>query len=1160
MISICQWNINGLTCDKLIEIQPHLNKLDADIIILSETWLKPNVTFNVDLTGYKSLNFPRPCKHRKARRNSGGLLIYIKDYLSPLTECTKKSSDRVWIKLKQTSSMVENDIHICATYIPPHASSSYSLNEPPWTDLQREIIHFDKMGPVVLIGDLNARIGDFQPNPNGKFNRVFKDKTVNSYGLDLMSICTGSDLLICNGTLPPDNATGDYTCHTANGSSCVDYAIVNSHLVSKIKSFCINKLETFSDHCPIVLTLSTGSKYPEHSKHSVQFLTNQLYKDLTDRLDVDTANYQNRFPPKLKWFKENKNKFLDTLKQCPPTSNTPLLTLDTNKMVTSFTEKIIQHAIDSGFAKVPSTSESHPSKRLYHRKHPFQWFDDDCKIKKKEVFSKLAAWRKNPSNQDLQNAYHNSKAAWKKLIRTKKGIALQKWNTEILKKARSNPKTFWNAVNLNSKPKADNNISCSEWEQYFSQLYSSTPPHQTENNYQLTDPISPDQTNTLRANPSISQEPDISTEEISSAISNLKGGKAPGIDLITNEVLKSLPLSWIESLQKIFNAILQSGEYPSIWAESIIKPIHKSGNREVPSNYRGISLISCLGKLFTAILRDRMITWAQDLHLLPEEQFGFQKGKRTSDSIFVLHTLAKRQRFLKKKLYCCFVDLRKAFDSISHHLLWSKLKALNLDPQILKLLQSYYSKSRSCVQGSQGCTKFFATEKGVKQGCNLSPLLFSLYIHDLPKHLHSSEDKLPYFPSTCLLFADDIVLFTDDPRKLQNQINSLHLYCWHKYLEINSDKTKILVFGQKSTSVTDSWEIGSKSLEIVNKYKYLGTWLCWNCDYKECVSQINKKANKSLCNLQTKIVSLGITNVNILLTLFNTLIKPILIYNSEIWGLDDVHQLEKIQCKYLKFVLRVSNSSVNTAVLAETGTPPLSHDCVSAVLKYFYRITSPDTSFLIRQACEISNGLNSIDYTSWIHRVKTKLLHLGFNLDFVSPSREAVLSRLHDQTIQQFRSDIDCTQGLTPSGGSKLRTYRLIKPNTFEPEPYLSMISNPMVRQAVTKFRISDHKLAIEIGRHCRPPKPVEDRTCSLCNSQSVEDEIHFLIHCSAYDFIRFNLFQLATNLNHNFRSLSSTDKFIFLMRNKNKSIIERTSNFIHKAMQHRYSLMSPNI
>ena len=185
-----------------------------------------------------------------------------------------------------------------------------------------------------------------------------------------------------------------------------------------------------------------------------------------------------------------------------------------------------------------------------------------------------------------------------------------------------------------------------------------------------------------------------------------------------------------------------------------------------------------------------------------------------------------------------------------------------------------------------------------------------------------------------------------------------------------------------------------------------------------------------------------------------------------------------------------------------------------------------------------------------------KLLHMGSNPDFVSPTREVVLSRLHDQTLQQLRSDIDCMQGLTPSGGSKLRIYKVIVPKTYKPEPYSSVISNPMVRQAVTKFRISDHKLSIEI----RPPKPVEDRTCSLCNSQSLEDEIHFSIHCSAYDFIRFNLFQLATNLNLNFQPLFSTDKFIFLMCNKKKSIFQRTSNLTYKAMHHRYSLLYPSI
>ena len=1114
VISICQWNINGLTCDKLVEIQPYLQQLNADIIILSETWLSPNISFTVDLIGYKSLNFCRPCKHKKARRNSGGLLIYIKDYLSQMAKCIKVSTDRVWIKLQQTTTIIKNDIYICATYIPPHASSSYYLNDPPWPDLQRELSHFNKLGAVILIGDLNARIGGFQSNLTGHLKRTYKDQIVNSYGAELMSLCTGFDLSICNGTFPPDNVAGECTCHTASGSSCIDYAIVNGYLTSAIKSFHVNNLEVFSDHCPILLTLSTGESKPQYTNQSPHYLANELSKDLLKRLDIATSNHLIRNPPKLKWIGENITKFIDTLKRCPPELPiNPSSISDIDETVTFFTEKIIQHAIASGFAKVPTSTEALSSKKSLYPKQ--SWFDNECKQKKKEVLSKLSSWRKKPINQDLRKAYHNTKAAWKRLIKSKKFMASRKWNAEILKKAKSNPKSFWNTINTSAVSKAvDNNISCSEWEQYFSKLYSATSdssPQVDSSPSQHSDSSSTPIISDPRTNSPMNQEPDISTDEIELAISKLKCGKAPGTDLLTNEVLKSLPPSWLDLLQVIFNAILRSGEYPSTWAESIIKPIYKSGNRNDPSNYRGISLISCLGKLFTAIIRDRMSTWAENSNLLPEEQFGFQKGKRTADAIFALHTVAEKQCSLKKKLYCCFVDFRKAFDSVCQPLLWSKLEALNLNPQILSLLKSYYSKSRSRVAGSHGhMSNFFTTEKGVKQGCNLSPLLFSLYISDLPRLLNSLEVNLPFFPSPCLLFADDVVLFTDNPKKLQDLINSLCFYCRQQHLDINSNKTKILVFGQKPKLIADSWEVNSQRLEIVTKYKYLGTWLCWKCDFKDCLSKTYDRAHKPFCQLQAKIASLGITDFNVLLFLFKALIKPILMYNAEIWGLYDAHVLDKIQYKYLKYVLRVSHSCVNSAVLAETGSVPLLFDCESATLRYFYRLTSPNTPFLTRKALEISIGLSSSGYNSWMSRVKRKLLHLGFNIDFILPTPDEVLSRLHDQVSQKLRADINSTQGSTPSGGNKLRTYRLIKSNTLEPESYLSVISNPTVRQAFTKLRISDHKLSIETGRHCKPPKPLEDRTCPLCNSQSLEDEIHFLIHCSAYRQLRSTLFEVA--------------------------------------------------
>ena len=117
---------------------------------------------------------------------------------------------------------------------------------------------------------------------------------------------------------PPDNVAGECTCHTASGSSCIDYAIVNGYLTSAIKSFYVNNLEGFSDHCPILLTLSTGESKPQYTNQSPHFLANALSKYLLERPDVATSNHLIRNPSKLKWIRENiNNQFIDTLKRCP---------------------------------------------------------------------------------------------------------------------------------------------------------------------------------------------------------------------------------------------------------------------------------------------------------------------------------------------------------------------------------------------------------------------------------------------------------------------------------------------------------------------------------------------------------------------------------------------------------------------------------------------------------------------------------------------------------------------------------------------------------------------------------------------------------------------------------------------------------------------------
>ena len=162
------------------------------------------------------------------------------------------------------------------------------------------------------------------------------------------------------------------------------------------------------------------------------------------------------------------------------------------------------------------------------------------------------------------------------------------------------------------------------------------------------------------------------------------------------------------------------------------------------------------------------------------------------------------------------------------------------------------------------------------------------------------------------------------------------LYCTDNKLQVNSSKTKILVIGQNPKCVDNHWFINNENLEIVAKYKYLGIWFNWNCNFKDNMSCILTEANRSLYLLQTKIISLNITDFNVLHHLFSSLIKPIVLYGAEIWGLYDIASLESILMKYYKFALRVSPTSSNVAILSECGIHNIAYHCLHLAFKYYY--------------------------------------------------------------------------------------------------------------------------------------------------------------------------------------------------------------------------------
>ena len=338
-------------------------------------------------------------------------------------------------------------------------------------------------------------------------------------------------------------------------------------------------------------------------------------------------------------------------------------------------------------------------------------------------------------------------------------------------------------------------------------------------------------------------------------------------------------------LTSAFNYVFNNGEVPESFQKSIIFPIFKKGDPDCPSNYRGIAFLNAETKVLTGILLERLTKWAQMNHILTEHQSGFRKGYSTVDNIFCIDSMAKLMIHKGRKLYCFFIDLKAAFDLIVRTLLFSKLSHLGVSTKFLKVLESLYANNTAVVWDGNDTSKPFTTSIGVKQGCLLSPLLFSLFLNDLPNAV-SGGITINGININALMYADDIVLVAETPEALQRMINRMVDYCNKWSLTINIDKSKILIF-QKHTrrrKREEKWSIGSTEIEVVKNYKYLGVWFSPSGNFKDHLKQKLVAARTAICSTWRQLLS----NRKILHSskykIYEATVRTIMFYAAQVWG------------------------------------------------------------------------------------------------------------------------------------------------------------------------------------------------------------------------------------------------------------------------------------
>ena len=1108
-----------------------------DIIFLSETWTHKDS--KTDINGFSSFHFPRTFIHKKAKRSSGGIIIYYRNSLKSGIKCIRSFNDVIcWIKLDKDFYHVEKDIYLCATYIPPEMSMYYKvINVNLFEKLEEDISYFSGKGQVIIMGDLNSRIAnspDFidldrvlpfenidSYNVDKHLPRTSMDKIHNSFGHMFLDLLKSTRLRVLNGRLFYDKDVGKYTCMNKQGCSVIDYVCAFESDFNIFNSFNVEDFNEFSDHAPITFSLNTC-------------------------LHVTAPSLENTFVYSyVQWNDSMKEQFKsDVYSQV---ANLQELTYSlgveaTQTEVNSVVEQFANLLHNTGKPYFEKKGIIDQRSGFVNRVH-CQWFNDECKAMRQVYKTALKAFNICKSDVNRHNLCKH-KLAYKQCITRNKRQFYRNEGIKLKQMKTQNPRQFWKTIKSKRQTNVSKDISPTQFYDYFKKIAHG------ENSEFVNENVDSFMSNCeTEMNQNVYQELNktITLDEVKAAISNLKRNKASGIDNMLNEYFIELFDVIGELLVHIFNVIFNTGNFPKIWSDGIIAPLHKKGNINDENNYRGITLLSCFGKLFTTILNCRLSEWSKQYDIVSDAQFGFKQNHSTVDAIFILHSIINQNFVNKKRLYCAFVDFSKAFDLVYLNGLWYKLINLGVTGNMIKLLMSMYSQVRSCVRHMNEITDFFTCAIGLRQGEILSPFLFSLYINELEMKMHDNLyggitiNELSIY---LLFYADDTVILSNSICGLQSSLDILYDYCKEWNIHVNISKTKTIVFRKSGkTKANERWKYGDEYVENVNDFNYLGVILSYNGSFIKHEKYIADKGLKAMhcmfANLATKAHNIA---VDIFIGLFDTYVNPVLSYGAQIWGFRNACEIEKVHRKFLKRLLGVNSNVNNDVIYGELGRFPLFINRYVNIVKYWFKLLYSENCIL--REVYLSLERNCTNSVNWVSNVKDILQRYGFNEVWMYPYSVEINTflslfkqRIRDTYITEWKTSIESS--------TRLRLYREIK-DEFILENYLINIINPKIRKALTKLRCVSHSLQIEIGRRGVNRCEYRQRLCKYCNLNDIEDEFHFLLICPLYKTERISY------LKQYFWKEPSMYKCVQLLKNKNVDIQINLAKYVSHAFDKR--------
>jgi len=1094
VIKIAFNNLRGLK-SKNLDVKHFITSNNIQITGLVETFLKEH-----DQVKIKGYNWVGKNRKKDFKKSQGGIGFLIKDNIQIVDDNVLESKidsyERLWIKVQLNES--PDSTYFIATAYFPCEGTDRPLTDEIYVCLMSEILQIqqhDEDAKIIVMGDFNGKIGN---NPRNE------DKDVDYNGNGLLDLCDATDLTILNLS---DKCTGVYTWFRNHQKGVLDYICVSQSVLDIFDSMLIDEQAEFhlgSDHNMLLVDLKQNISN-DHRKSS--------NKTVNENLIWNIKNDQNWEP----FQKLLSSKFTDW----------DPINMSANEAWNNWKDKVIFAAKESIGTK---------TKKKYGK----QWFDSDILAAinaRKQACRDHRNYTKKSGHEEfdsqvrdsLWDNYQKKRIDCKSLIKQKIMQMRVDRCSEIMKKGGPQSKDFWsqlkggkpiNKVTSIVIPGTNQTTSDKEVMKTSIMMYYNT---LGKMNHNLRNDNDENDIHTHFVNDQfIDVNQDItynkidklslSIEDVLESISNCKNNKSPGSDMITNELLKNGGNAMASSLFKLFKRLSILECIPDQWNEGIIVPIFKKGDARNLDNYRGITLTSCVSKVYNRILAQTVSKFVEDNNILTDIQGSFRKDRRCEDHVFTLKSICATRKAEGKNTFLAFLDFKKAFDTVYRKGLFKAIKSIGIEGSLLNIIMNLYSNVKSKVRFQDFETELFNVDEGVKQGCVLSPIIFCIYINELAKLIKSSNLGITIFGTKigCLFWADDVVLIGENENDLQKLLDVASDFSNKWKMCYNYDKSNVLITGQR-VNVHKKWKLCNNFIKEVNEYKYLGVILNRNQSDNSHIDEVLKRGNRIIAYIKSIIDN----QENFNRIYYGTLLWQSIGLSSincacATWfcnGKSVIDKLENLQYNMARTILKAPRNVAKDAMYGDLGWQTMYSIQNNIRVQYFNRLKQMDEDrlpkLLLNAIFHVEDNLK----WGWLCNINSALVNCDMQMYYNCNNEYDNWSYIF-KCKNKVKDQIEWKERILKK--SSLDEYNKHKDIPCL-EPYL--LDKLNFNGVSLKFKARTNSLNLENKK-----KIWNDQNtgmCKMCNLNEIENVDHFMFKCSSLRNVRFKHFkELEESLN----------------------------------------------